>query len=126
MNEVAVGAPEASHKTLPCFDRLTEMGTYFHGGHVVLGWSLYFLEVSLYFPVVSLRVTVPTNRDLKKNFSILDNYFTVGSHFVLTFELRPRYLTGLLFHAQSDKTSLNVFLMENKARPFTHKIKGAI
>ncbi|XP_047442348.1 laminin subunit alpha-3 [Mugil cephalus] len=79
MNEVAIGAPEASHKTLPCLDGLTETGTYFGGGHIVL-----------------------------------DNYFTVGPHFVLTFELRPRYLTGLLFHVQSDNKSLNVFLMENK------------
>eukprot|EP00064_Thunnus_orientalis_P005002 superscaffoldBa00000475_g5015 len=45
---------------------------------------------------------------------ILDNYFTAGSDFVLAFELRPQRLTGLLFHVQSHKASLNVFLMENK------------
>ncbi|XP_067453634.1 laminin subunit alpha-3 [Thunnus thynnus] len=45
---------------------------------------------------------------------ILDNYFTAGSDFVLAFGLRPQRLTGLLFHVQSHKASLNVFLMENK------------
>ncbi|XP_045906061.1 laminin subunit alpha-3-like isoform X2 [Micropterus dolomieu] len=79
MNEEVIGEPEASHKTLPCFDGLTEIGAYFGGGHIVL-----------------------------------DNYFTVGSQFVLAFELRPQHLTGLLFHVRSHKTSLNVFLMENK------------
>lgn len=54
---------------------------------------------------------------LIKNISILDNYFTVGSHFLLSFKLRPQHLTGLLLHVQSDKTSLNVFLMENKVKP---------
>ncbi|XP_050933340.1 laminin subunit alpha-3 [Lates calcarifer] len=78
VNDVAVGEPEANHKTLPCLDGLTETGTYFGGGHIILG------------------------------------NFTVGSHFVLSFELRPQYLTGLLFHVPSDKTSFNVFLMENK------------
>lgn len=41
-----------------------------------------------------------------------DNYFSVGANFVLAFELRPQYLTGLLFHVQSNKTSLSVFLIE--------------
>ncbi|XP_061594014.1 laminin subunit alpha-3 isoform X2 [Cololabis saira] len=36
MNEVAVSEPDSSHKTLPCSGGLTEMGTYFGGGHVVL------------------------------------------------------------------------------------------
>ncbi|XP_032381967.1 laminin subunit alpha-4-like [Etheostoma spectabile] len=45
---------------------------------------------------------------------VLENYFTVGSEFVLAFELRPQYLTGLLFHVQCHKASLNVFLKENK------------
>ncbi|KAK5907285.1 hypothetical protein CesoFtcFv8_005153 [Champsocephalus esox] len=44
----------------------------------------------------------------------LENYFNAGSQLVLAFELRPQYLTGLLFHVQSHKTSLNVFLKENK------------
>ncbi|XP_078114223.1 laminin subunit alpha-3 [Sander vitreus] len=79
MNEVVMVDLEASHKTLPCFDGLAEIGTYFGGGHIVL-----------------------------------ENYFTIGSEFVLAFELRPQYLTGLLFHVQSHKASLNVFLMENK------------
>ncbi|KAM6938145.1 laminin subunit alpha-4-like [Lycodopsis pacificus] len=35
MNEV-LWEPEASYRTLPCFDGLTEMGTYFGGGHIVL------------------------------------------------------------------------------------------
>ncbi|XP_053178329.1 laminin subunit alpha-3 [Scomber japonicus] len=45
---------------------------------------------------------------------ILDNYFTVGSQFVLTFELRPQHMTGLLFHVKNKKASLNVFLMDSK------------
>ena len=36
------------------------------------------------------------------------------SQFVLSFDLRPQYLAGLLFPVASEKTSLNVFLMENK------------
>ncbi|XP_039983754.1 laminin subunit alpha-3 isoform X2 [Xiphias gladius] len=91
MNEVAVGEPEASHKTLPCSSGLTEIGTYFGGGHIVL-----------------------------------DNYFTVGSHFVLSFELRPQYLTGLLFHARSAKASLNVFLRENKVGVEVSEGNGAV
>ncbi|XP_039668362.1 laminin subunit alpha-3 [Perca fluviatilis] len=79
MNEVVMVDLEASYKTLPCFDGLAEIGTYFGGGHIVL-----------------------------------ENYFTIGSEFVLAFELRPQYLTGLLFHVQSRKSSLNVFLKENK------------
>ncbi|XP_058495004.1 laminin subunit alpha-3 isoform X2 [Solea solea] len=79
MNNVAVGEPETSYRTLPCPDGFTEMGTYFGGGHI-----------------------------------ILDNYLTVSSHFVLSFELRPRYQTGLLFLARSDNASLSVYLMENK------------
>ncbi|XP_034085825.1 laminin subunit alpha-4 [Gymnodraco acuticeps] len=79
MNDVAIGEPKGSYKTLPCLDGLTEMGTYFGGGHIAL-----------------------------------ENYFNAGSQFVLAFELRPQYLTGLLFHVQSHKTSLNVFLKENK------------
>ncbi|XP_067369206.1 laminin subunit alpha-3 isoform X2 [Channa argus] len=78
MNEVPVEEPDRRHKTLPCFEWRTGVGTFFGGGHLVL-----------------------------------DNYFTVGSNFVLAFELRPQHLTGLLFHVQSDKTSLDVFLMEN-------------
>ncbi|XP_044054261.1 laminin subunit alpha-3 isoform X2 [Siniperca chuatsi] len=91
MNEEVIGEPEASHKTLPCFHGLTEMGTYFGGGHV-----------------------------------ILDNYFTVGSQFVLAFELLPQHLTGLLFHVRSHKTSLNVFLMENKVGVKVNDGSGAV
>uniref|UniRef100_A0A8D3CTX3 Laminin, alpha 3 n=1 Tax=Scophthalmus maximus TaxID=52904 RepID=A0A8D3CTX3_SCOMX len=57
---------------------------------------------------------------------ILDNHFTVGPHFVLSFELRPQYLTGLLFHAQSEKASLNVFLMENEVGVKVHDGTGAV
>lgn len=55
MNEVVIGEAEASHKTLPCFDGLTEMGTYFGGGHIVLGLT-HFIDpdVLFYFPVVSV------------------------------------------------------------------------
>ncbi|XP_059196910.1 laminin subunit alpha-3-like [Centropristis striata] len=45
---------------------------------------------------------------------VLEKYFGPGSQFVLAFELRPRYLTGLLFHVQSHTASLSVFLVENK------------
>ncbi|XP_055364396.1 laminin subunit alpha-3 isoform X2 [Betta splendens] len=78
MNDVAVGAPESSHRVLPCVQWHQGTGTYFGGGHIVL-----------------------------------DNHFSVGSDFALAFELRPQHLTGLLLHFRSNKTSLNVFLMEN-------------
>lgn len=39
MNDVFVGALEVSHKASPCFDGLTEDGTYFGGGHIILGFS---------------------------------------------------------------------------------------
>ncbi|XP_057697936.1 laminin subunit alpha-3 [Corythoichthys intestinalis] len=44
---------------------------------------------------------------------VLDDPFAVGDHFVLTFELRPRRLSGLLFHAQAQGTSFDVFLINN-------------
>ncbi|XP_051232166.1 laminin subunit alpha-3 isoform X2 [Dicentrarchus labrax] len=91
MNEEVIGEPQARHKTLPCFDRLTERGTYFGGGHI-----------------------------------ILDNYLTVGSQFVLDFEVRPQHLTGLLFHVQSHKTSLRVFLLENKVGVKVNDGSGAV
>uniref|UniRef100_A0A3B4VLD6 Laminin G domain-containing protein n=1 Tax=Seriola dumerili TaxID=41447 RepID=A0A3B4VLD6_SERDU len=91
MNNVAVEEQQGSHKTLPCPDSLTELGTYFGGGHIVL-----------------------------------DNYFSVGSHFVLSFELRPQYRTGLLFHVRSDKAGLDVFLMENKVGVKVEDGSGAV
>nr|XP_033477951.1 laminin subunit alpha-3 [Epinephelus lanceolatus] len=91
MNDVVIGEPEESHKTLPCMDGLTEMGTYLGGGHI-----------------------------------ILDNYFSFGSPFALAFELRPQYLTGLLFHVQSHKASFNVFLMENKVGVEVHDGEEAV
>ncbi|XP_070688258.1 laminin subunit alpha-3 [Pempheris klunzingeri] len=57
---------------------------------------------------------------------ILDNYFDVGSQFVLTFEVRPHHLTGLLFHVWNRKTSLNVFLMENKVGVKVNDGNGAV
>ncbi|XP_056233586.1 laminin subunit alpha-3 isoform X1 [Seriola aureovittata] len=91
VNNMAVGEPQRSHKTLPCPDSLTELGTYFGGGHIVL-----------------------------------DNYFSVGSHFVLSFELRPQYRSGLLFHVGSDKAGLDVFLMENKVGVKVDNGSGAV
>ncbi|XP_074492138.1 laminin subunit alpha-3 isoform X2 [Sebastes fasciatus] len=91
MNEVFIEEPEASYKTLPCSDGLTEKGTHFAGGHIVL-----------------------------------ENYFTVGSQFVLAFELRPQYLTGLLFHVQGHETSFNVFLMETKVGVEVKDANGAV
>ncbi|XP_054459158.1 laminin subunit alpha-3 [Anoplopoma fimbria] len=79
MNEVVIVELEARYKTSPCFDGLTEMGTYFGGGHIVL-----------------------------------ENYFPVGSQFVLAFEMRPQHLTGLLFHVRGHKARFHVFLMETK------------
>ncbi|XP_054586009.1 laminin subunit alpha-3 isoform X3 [Nothobranchius furzeri] len=79
MNDVAVGEPDSSHKMLPCFGGLSEMGTYFGGGHIVS-----------------------------------DETLTVGSDLLLSFELRPQHMTGLLFHFKGDKNSLNVYLLKNK------------
>ena len=59
---------------------------------------------------------------LIRTISVLENYFTIGSEFVLAFELRPQYLTGLLFHVQSRKSSLNVFLKENKVNPSKNEL----
>lgn len=42
INEEAVGEPGANHKTSPCLDGAAEMGTYFGGGHLILGLTLYF------------------------------------------------------------------------------------
>uniref|UniRef100_UPI003AAC4457 laminin subunit alpha-3 n=1 Tax=Centroberyx gerrardi TaxID=166262 RepID=UPI003AAC4457 len=57
---------------------------------------------------------------------VLDKYFTVGSRFELAFELRPQHLTGLLFHVQSHKTSLNVFLRDNKVGVNVNDGSGAV
>ncbi|KAM3619703.1 uncharacterized protein V6R79_012335 [Siganus canaliculatus] len=91
MNNEVIGEPQSSHLILPCSDALTEMGTYFGGGHI-----------------------------------ILDNYFAVSSVFVLTFELRPQRLTGLLFHASSQRSSLHVFLKETKVVVDLQDGKGAV
>lgn len=46
---------------------------------------------------------------------VLDKLFNVGSGFELTFEVRPRDPTGLLFHVKGHlENSLNVFLRGNK------------
>lgn len=37
INEEVLWEPVASHNTLPCFNALTEKGTYFSGGYVVSG-----------------------------------------------------------------------------------------
>uniref|UniRef100_A0A671UKA7 Laminin, alpha 3 n=1 Tax=Sparus aurata TaxID=8175 RepID=A0A671UKA7_SPAAU len=91
MNEEVIEGPKASSKTLPCSDKLTEMGTYFGGGHI-----------------------------------ILDNYFNVGSQFVLAFEFRPQHLTGLFFHVRGHKTRLDVFLMETKVGVKVKDGSGAV
>lgn len=44
MNDVAVEEPEAVHQILPCPDGLTEMGTYFGGGHIVKGLRFYSID----------------------------------------------------------------------------------
>lgn len=86
-------------------------------GRDILWWRSHRLRFGLVFQKSWCCWCVSIIRTLIKNISILDNYFTVGSHFLLSFKLRPQHLTGLLFHIQSDKTSLNVFLMENKVKP---------
>ncbi|XP_062251833.1 laminin subunit alpha-3-like [Platichthys flesus] len=57
---------------------------------------------------------------------VLENYFNVGFHFVLSFEMRPQYPTGLLFYAQSDEASFNVFLMNNKVGVRVNDENGAV
>lgn len=53
-------------------------------------------------------------------FVIPEKYPTIGpTQFVLTFELRPQRLTGLLFHVQSHQTSLSVYLKETEVKPLT-------
>ena len=47
MNDVAIGEPKGSYKTLPCLDGLTEMGTYFGGGHIAFGLSNFMVPVEL-------------------------------------------------------------------------------
>ncbi|XP_061635659.1 laminin subunit alpha-4 [Phyllopteryx taeniolatus] len=44
---------------------------------------------------------------------VLDDPFAAGAQFTLTFELRPRRPTGLLFHARGHGTSFDVFLINN-------------
>lgn len=60
MNDVAVGDPETSHKTLPCVEWSAGLGTYFGGGHIVLGLMYYFvnLDVLLFYLVVCARMQV--------------------------------------------------------------------
>ncbi|XP_041646420.1 laminin subunit alpha-3-like [Cheilinus undulatus] len=45
---------------------------------------------------------------------VKDQFLSLSSQFVLSFELRPERLTGLLFYALSHKSSFGVFLMEEK------------
>ncbi|XP_072771154.1 laminin subunit alpha-3-like [Nerophis lumbriciformis] len=44
---------------------------------------------------------------------VLDDYFTVGSHFVLTFELRPQRPRGLVFYFEGYGSSFRVFFIKN-------------
>lgn len=106
MNDVAVGIPEASHRALPCLDGPAVIGTYFTGGYIVLGLMPHSSSLCV--------IVSKWKQMLTSILPVADNYFTVGSDFVLAFELRPQHLTGLLFHVQSLKTSLNVFLMGNR------------
>ena len=118
MNEEAIEGPKASSKTLPCSDQLTEMGTYFGGGHIILGLSVFIVpDASFHVSVDCVWVQITANTDLKPHETscrFVDNYFNVGSQFVLAFEFRPQYLTGLFFHVRGHKTRLDVFLMETK------------
>ncbi|XP_061682071.1 laminin subunit alpha-3 isoform X2 [Syngnathoides biaculeatus] len=94
MNDQPVGNPEGARGVSPCSDGRTERGMYFAGGHVVsaIHETNYRTEVFV----------VP-----------LDDAFAAGAHFTLTFELRPRRPTGLLFHARGDGSSFDVFLINN-------------
>lgn len=118
MNEEVIEGPKASSKTLPCSDQLTEMGTYFGGGHIILGLAVYIdPNASFHVPVYCVWVQITANTDLKPHETsclFVDNYFNVGSQFVLAFEFRPQHLTGLFFHVRGHKTRLDVFLMETK------------
>lgn len=59
-----------------------------------------------------------------RNIFVLEKYFSVGSQFVLAFELRPQRLTGLLFHVQSHKTSFDVFIKETEVKPLALRMKN--
>lgn len=48
-----------------------------------------------------------------------EKYPTIDPQLVLTFDLRPQRLTGLLFHVQSHKSSLSVYLKETEVKPLT-------
>lgn len=55
-----------------------------------------------------------------KSSSVPDKPLHAGSQFVLVFDLRPYRLSGLLFHANNLKTSLNVFLNETEVKLSTN------
>lgn len=48
--------------------------------------------------------------------SVPDKPLDAGPQFELVFELRPRRLSGLLFHAENREASLNVFLNETEVK----------
>lgn len=66
MNEEVIGEPEASHKTLPCFDGLTEIGAYFGGGHIVLGLTN-FIDPGALFYVPACELKLHQTLILKSN-----------------------------------------------------------
>lgn len=95
----------------------------------VLRWRSHHLRFDKFhrfwciFSLYECKLQEMLTSSLKTNISLLDNYFTFGSQFLLAFELHPQYLTGLLFHVQSQKVGLNVFLMENKVNELWHQIR---
>lgn len=58
--------PVASHKTLPCFKRFTEMGTYFGGGYIILGLAN-FTDPDALFSMSAHECVVTINADLNSN-----------------------------------------------------------
>lgn len=56
MNGEVIWEPEARHKTLPCFNGFTEMGTYFGGGYIILGLANFIGPDALFYvPIVRAR-----------------------------------------------------------------------
>lgn len=95
---------------MPCFKGVTEKGVYFagNGAHLVLG-------LALHIDTYVFTDRKKGSRNEMKCSCLAEKYHISGSVYELAFEIRPRNLTGLVFHKSDDYgRTLTLFLKKGK------------
>lgn len=110
VSKVLFAHPAVNHGIMPCFKGVTEKGAYFagNGAYLVLGLS-HHVDTCVYSDrKIGLK-------KLNKCFSLAEKYLISGSTYDLAFEIRPRNLTGLIFHKTDNHGwTLTLFLKRGK------------